>query len=176
MFRDELSELVETALREGVSISTVLAALEAEAQYLEADGAAANQGGLGMYIVNAPERFRGQVVANGQCVRYCQVACPDLPHTRHWRQGARVRGSKIQHGAVIATFGTNARYENRTDGASHAAIFIAEHGDGLRVWDQWTGHPVAERTIRFRGGQGKSVNDGDQFYVVEGPQTVAVAA
>jgi hypothetical protein len=25
--------------------------------------------------------------------------------------------------------------------------------DGLRVWDQWRGHRVAQRTIRFKGGQ-----------------------
>lgn len=71
-------------------------------------------------------------------------------------------------GTVIATFSAAGRYENRTDGASHAAIFIAEQSDGLRVWDQWQGHPVAQRTIRWHGGQGKASNDADAFYVIEG--------
>ena len=58
-------------------------------------------------------------------------------------------------------------YENLTDGSSHAAILIAVLPEGLRVWDQWVSHPVAERTIRWRGGTGKKVNDGDQYYVIE---------
>ena len=34
-----------------------------------------------------------------------------------------------------------------------------------QVYDQWVGHPVATRTIRF-GGSGIS-NDGNKFYVIE---------
>jgi hypothetical protein len=114
-----------------------------------------------------PERHRGRVVDNGECVRFCQIATPGLPHTSRWRRGRQARGSALEPGTVIATFDGDL-YTNRTDGSSHAAIFISELGHGLRVWDQWRGHPVSERTIRFRGGQGKPVNDGDRFHVVEG--------
>lgn len=70
-------------------------------------------------------------------------------------------------GTAIATFDPDGRYGNHTDGRSHAAILVAEHGDGLRVWDCWKGHPVAQRTIRWHGGQGKASNDADQFYTIE---------
>jgi hypothetical protein len=113
-----------------------------------------------------PSRYIGDVIGNGHCVRYVQSVA-EMPHTSEWRRGVKVRGSNIEPGTVIATFGEDGRYENRTDGASHAAIFIAELADGIRVSDQWRGHPVAERTIWFRNGDGKKVNDGDQFYVVE---------
>lgn len=119
-----------------------------------------------------PHRYIGKIVDNGHCVRYVQSAA-DMPHTSEWRQGVKVRGDKVEPNTVIATFGADGKYENRTDGASHAAIFITELADGLRVWDQWQGHPVAERTIRFRNGDGKKVNDGDQFFVVEAATTTA---
>ena len=118
------------------------------------------------WIVYDPQAHAGQVVGNGQCVRFVQIA-GGLPHTSRWRRGHKVRGNNVVTGTVIATFSHEGRYENRTDGASHAAIFVAELDDGLRVWDQWRGHPVAQRTISFRGGQGRRVNDGDQFCVVE---------
>ena len=70
-------------------------------------------------------------------------------------------------GTVIATFGPDGRYSNRVDGSAHAAVLLAEQADGLRVLDQWTGHPVQQRVIRLPGGTGSAVNDGDQFYVVE---------
>jgi hypothetical protein len=116
-------------------------------------------------IAEDPHNFAGQRVANGHCVRYVQE-CSVAGHTRGWRRGAKVRGSGAEPGTVIATF-DGELYANRTDGSSHAAILIAEEDDGLRVWDQWVGHPVAQRLIRFRGGQGKPVNDADRFCVVE---------
>jgi hypothetical protein len=41
------------------------------------------------------------------------------------------------------------------------------NSDGLLVLDQWRGQPVHQRVIRYRGGQGDAVNDGDRFYVIE---------
>jgi hypothetical protein len=122
-----------------------------------------------MFVAQRPHRYLGQTVDTGQCVRFCQIAAPGLPHTSEWRRGIKVRGNEIEAGAVIATFGADGRYENKTNGTSHAAILIAELPEGLRVWDQWVGRPVGERTIRFRGGETdvKPVNDGDQFFVVE---------
>jgi hypothetical protein len=113
-----------------------------------------------------PEEHEGRVVHNGQCVRYVQE-CAGLPHTSHWRRGVQGRGNDVETGTAIATFDPSGHYGNHTDGRSHAAIFIAEHDDGLRVWDQWRGHPVQRRTIYFRNGVGKAVNDGDRFFTIE---------
>lgn len=115
---------------------------------------------------NDPEAYVGQSVANGQCVRYVQV-CAKCPHTSQWMPGVKVRGNEVEFGTAIATFDPDGHYGNNTNGSSHAAILIEETDAGLLVFDQWTGHPVSERTIRFRGGVGKKVNDGDQFYVIE---------
>jgi hypothetical protein len=119
-----------------------------------------------MFIAKNPEAHMLRQVDNGHCVRFCQVAVPGLPQTIHWRRGPKVRGGNVESGTVIATFGPDGRYTNRTDGSAHAAVLIAEHQDGLLVWDQWVNHPVQQRVIRFRGGQGTAVNDGDQFFVV----------
>jgi hypothetical protein len=121
------------------------------------------------WIADNPDEFAGSVVDNGQCVRYVQI-CAGVPHTSRWQPGAPVRGNGIEPGTAIATFDRDGSYGNHTDGRSHAAIFIAEVADGLLVWDQWTGHPVAQRVIRFRGGSGRRVNDGDQFQIIEGSE------
>jgi hypothetical protein len=113
-----------------------------------------------------PEHWAGQAVANGHCVRYVQH-CSPVGHTSQWRRGTKVRGSDASPGTIIATFDPDGHYGNRVDGSSHAAVLIAETAEGLRVWDQWVGHPVAQRLIRFRGGQGRAVNDGDRFHIVE---------
>jgi hypothetical protein len=89
-----------------------------------------------------------------------------------WRDGgykgiSGVRGTTLPAGTVIATFDTNGRYSDRVDGSSHAACYMDQTEDRLRVIDQWQGHPVAPRQIHFRGGAGRAVNDGDQFFVVE---------
>ena len=118
------------------------------------------------YIAESPEQYAGEVVANGQCVRYVQV-CANVPHTSRWSPGVQVRDNDVAPGTAIATFDSDGHYGNHTDGRSHAAIFIQQVEAGLLVWDQWVGHPVAERVIRFRGGSGRRVNDGDQFCVIE---------
>ena len=117
------------------------------------------------WIADDPASFAGQRVGNGHCVRFVQVAA-GLPHTSQWRAGVRVRGNPVAAGTAIATFDPNGRYGNHTDGRSHAAILVEERPGGLLVWDQWVGQPVHQRTIRFRGGQGRRVNDGDQFHVI----------
>jgi hypothetical protein len=73
-------------------------------------------------------------------------------------------------GTAIATFDPNGTYGNHTDGRSHAAILMASDPKlGLHVWDQWVGHPVSMRWIRFQNGAPgvHPVNDGDAFYVIE---------
>lgn len=131
-----------------------------------------------------PGHYAGERIDNGHCVRFCQVACRTLPHTLHWVAGRKVRGGGVAPYAIIATFDATGRYANATDGTSHAAVFVQETEQGIEVWDQWQGQPVHRRMIRFRDGQGRPVNDGDQFFVVESaplqrgsdPERVSTAA
>ena len=118
------------------------------------------------WVATNPEADEGQVVGNGQCVAFV-VAAAQTPHTASWKQGALVRDGAIPTGTAIATFDEDGSYGNHTDGTSHAAIFIELRPAGLLVWDQWVGHPVSQRVIHFRDGNGEPVNDGDQFYVIE---------
>lgn len=121
------------------------------------------------YIATAPASYQGQVVGSGQCVAYVQQAS-GAPLTANWSQGDLVRGNPtIQPGTAIATFGPDGTYTNSTDGSSHAAIYMSQDDAGLQVWDQWTGQPVHQRTIRFQGGAPgvHPVNDGDAFYVID---------
>jgi hypothetical protein len=113
--------------------------------------------------------YAGRVVDNGHCVRFLQVAA-NVPHTSTWRRGVWCKAAlDLAPGTAIATFGGEPpRYENNTTGRSHAAFLISAQSDGLLVWDQWVGHPVAQRVIRFRNGPtSNAVNDGDHFYVIE---------
>jgi hypothetical protein len=121
-----------------------------------------------MYRAADPERYRGQKVGSGHCVAFVQSAAA-APHTSNWRPGKLVRGGNVERGTAIATF-QGGVYTNRTNGDSHAAILLAEETGGLRVLDQWLGRPVHERVIRFKHGQGTPNNDGDQFYVIAGPE------
>lgn len=78
-----------------------------------------------------------------------------------------MRETDCAPGTAIATFDPNSKYGNHTDGRSHTAILISNNSDGLLVADQWKGQTTHERVIRFKGGSGDPVNDGDQFYVIE---------
>jgi hypothetical protein len=118
------------------------------------------------WIMERPHAHIGKVVANGHCVRFIQEHA-SVPHTSQWRQGVKVRGNDVESGTCIATFSARGQYENRTDGSSHAAVFIEESDEGLEVIDQWRGQPVHRRTIHFRGNSGKAVNNGDRFHVIE---------
>jgi hypothetical protein len=118
------------------------------------------------FIAQNPASFAGRVVGNGHCVALVREAC-GAPHTSRWTRGERVRNAIVPVGAAIATFGADRTYENRTDGASHAAIYLRQEQGGLVVWDQWRGHATAQRVIRFKGSIGPANNDGDRFYVIE---------
>jgi hypothetical protein len=117
------------------------------------------------WIASAPSSYVGLVVGNGQCVAYVERAC-GAPHTSRWRRGTLVKGNAVRQGTAIATFDPDGTYGNHI-GRSHAAILHDEVPNGLLVWDQWVGHPVAQRLIHFREGAGVPVDDGDQFYVIE---------
>jgi len=121
------------------------------------------------YIATDPESYQNTVVGSGQCVAFVQKTS-GAPLTSGWNQGLKVRGNPaILPGTAIATFDSSGKYTNSTDGTSHAAIYIGQDGVGLQVWDQWTGQPVHQRTIRFQGGAPgiRPVNDGDAFYVID---------
>ena len=120
------------------------------------------------YLAKTPGAYVGRAVGSGHCVDFIKAAA-GCPATSHWRRGHKVKGSDSRPGTAIATFSRSGLYENRTDGSSHAAILVAEQGGGLVVWDQWKGHPVSQRTIRYKGGQGTANNDGDAYHVILGP-------
>ena len=77
-----------------------------------------------------------------------------------------MRGSGLASGSAIATFNADGTYGNHNDGRSHAAIFLMETHEGLSVTDAWIGRPAGERIIRFRGGAGQPVDDGDAYHAV----------
>ena len=103
---------------------------------------------------------------NDTCVSYVRRVT-GLPHTSSWRRGVKVRDAGLTSGAAIATFDDDGRYANDTTGKSHAAVFIEQTDQGLRCLDAWVGHPAAERVIRFKGGAGQPIDDGDCYYCIE---------
>ncbi|CAF2600367.1 unnamed protein product [Rotaria sp. Silwood2] len=95
---------------------------------------------------------------HGECVSFVKICTGDRRKTDQWRRGAKVRGSNIASGTAIATF-PYGKYKG------HAAIYISQDRSGIQVWDQWKGHSVSQRTIRWNGS-GLS-NNGDSFYVID---------
>lgn len=131
------------------------------------------------YIAKTARAYIGQLIGNGQCVAYTKKAAT-MPPTVAWRRGDAVKGNAdIAPGTAIATFDSSGRYGNHTDGRSHAAIYLGQDANGIRVLDQWVSHrltrtgekitvpqPVHERIIRFHKAP-RAENDGDNYYVVE---------
>jgi len=93
-----------------------------------------------------------------------------LPPTASWRRGAKVQDlPDLPEGTAIATFHGD-HYGNRTDGSSHAAIFLRHEQHGaIRVFDTWVNRPggAQERTIREKHGAGLAVDDAGKYYVIE---------
>jgi hypothetical protein len=119
------------------------------------------------YIAHDLEhRSTRSAVGSGQCVALVQHWA-GAPSTSTWTQGIKVKGNGhlIAKGTVIATF-VDGHYPNHASG-NHAAIFLSEDANGIRVMDQWSGHAPSIRTIHFHGGIGSASNDGDKFSVVE---------
>ncbi|WP_298095984.1 BPSL0067 family protein [Brevundimonas sp.] len=101
----------------------------------------------------------------GQCVSYVKQVCPTLPaKVGDWTKGASVRRHpSIVAGTVIATFDSNGAY------SGHAAIYVSQTADAINVYDQYQTPPnpkaIGPRPLRFNGS---GVNDGDNYFVVEG--------
>lgn len=119
------------------------------------------------FVAASPLKYSGTVVGNGHCVHLVQRAC-GAPQTSLWRRGAQVlSGEPPAYGTAVATFGEAGGYENKTDGSSHAAIFVKREPGFIRVYDQWRGKPAGERTIYDRQGRGLPVDDASRYHVVE---------
>jgi len=112
-----------------------------------------------------PQTYAGRSLCDhaggycGECVSFYKICTGDRRTTSQWIQGAKVRGASIAIGTGIATF-PNGKYYG------HTAIYMGQNSEGIQVWDQWVGHPVSTRTIRWNGN-GIS-NNGDSFYVING--------
>jgi hypothetical protein len=114
-----------------------------------------------------------KLVGNGQCVALVH-AVTAIPPATTWHQGAAVKDNKaLTPGMIIATFDSNGRYGNQTNGTSHAAIYVGQSSSGIIVIDQWTGpnpahqQPPHQRTIYFNGVSRQKVDQGGNYYVVQ---------
>jgi len=116
-------------------------------------------------ICSNPERYQGQALCHrgtycGECVSFVKVCTGDNRVTGQWVMGRAVKGASLQRGTCIATFPDAGKYRG------HAAVYLSQNSEGIQVWDQWKGHPVSPRTIRWNGSG--LVNNGNNFYVIEG--------
>jgi hypothetical protein len=122
------------------------------------------------FIARHPEQYIGQTVgegaSRGQCVAFVRAAA-DLPHTSLWVRGDPVATTDCARGTAIATFDPDGKYGNHGDGRSHAAIFQQQLSAGIRVFDQWSNHPVAHRVIRWKNGSGGAADDASRYHVIE---------
>ena len=115
------------------------------------------------YIVQDLDHHIGStstwVGVNSECVALVR-AWSNAPQAAQWIRGEQVRGNThLSRGTVIATF-ENGHYHG------HAAIYMGEIGDGIRVYDQWNAQKPHERIIHYTGHH-SFVNDGNNYYVVE---------
>jgi hypothetical protein len=118
------------------------------------------------YICYTSHSYKGNSHGTGQCVDLVKIAAR-APATFMWKQGEKVKGNKkIIPGTAIATFQHGA-YQNKTDGSSHAAIYLSQDPLGIYVIDQWIDQVAERRPIRFRNGTTTANNDGDAYFVIE---------
>lgn len=125
----------------------------------------------GRYVADNPRLWAGQrPVGTGECVALVQAAT-GAPRSTEWRSGAQVQGNtNIRPGTAIATFDINGRY------TGHAAIYLGQDADGIRVVDQWNirengrvirQHQPSNRTLPFGQPQRAFINRGEPYHVVE---------
>ncbi|KAK4027683.1 hypothetical protein OUZ56_016730 [Daphnia magna] len=115
-------------------------------------------------VCGNPAQYAGKSLCDpwggycGECVSYYKVCSGDKRVTGAWKRGSKVRGSNLRFGTGIATF-PNGKY------SGHVAIYVGQDSRGIRVWDQWKGKAVSQRTISF-SGKGL-VNNGNNYYVIQ---------
>ncbi len=119
------------------------------------------------YIARSDYATQTDFVGNKQCVTLVKELANARPSSLR-REGDKVidllkRGS-IPEGTVIATF-FKGRYPNRRHG-NHAAIFVRAVSGGIEIFDQWTHHKPAKRTIRFQHSANTAVVDRPESYSV----------
>lgn len=126
------------------------------------------------FVDDNPRRWLGgPSVGSGHCVPLVQ-ASTGAPATSEWRQGPMVRGTlNIAPGTAIATFEPDGRYGNRTDGSSHAAIYLGQTPEGIIVIDQWKQvmadgllRRLSWRIIPLVPRSPGAVNNGTAYHVV----------
>ncbi len=129
------------------------------------------------YVARDPGGLAGgPQVGSGECVALVQQAT-GAPLTSDWRRGAVVQGNlALVPGTAIATFGPDGRYGSRTDGSSHAAIYLGQDAEGINIIDQWNvrvdGRIVRRRApttryIPFDDPSRAQVDQGRFYHVVE---------
>jgi hypothetical protein len=99
------------------------------------------------------------VGVNSECVSLVR-AWTSAPPSSGWVKGPAVKGNThISRGTAIATF-VDGHYQG------HAAIYLGETSDGIRVYDQWNAQKPHERVIHYTGKH-SFVDDGTHYYVVQ---------
>ena len=108
------------------------------------------------------------VVGTGQCVDLVKKST-GLGQTATWQSGGSIVGNpNLKPGMAIATMDPNGNYGNHTDGSSHAAIYLGpstKYPGGIRVYDQWAGHPASEREIMPTGKS--AVNSANAYSIIK---------
>ena len=101
----------------------------------------------------------GWIGVNHECVALAR-GLSNAPPSGLWHRGDAVRAnSDIRKGTVIATF-VHGHYDG------HAAIYLGETAEGIRVYDQWNAQKAHVRVIHY-SGKHAFVDDGNNYYVVE---------
>jgi hypothetical protein len=140
-------------------------------------GDGAQAGKAQIFIDPNPYRWLDQgPVGDGECVALVKKTA-GAPPTRDWRQGEKVRGNDhIIPGTLIATFDPDGRYGNHTNQTSHAALYLDQDENGMRVIDQWNkrdknGNIIGQqpphiRYIKFNNPTGMGIDQGENYHVV----------
>ncbi|WP_426192166.1 BPSL0067 family protein [Massilia sp. DWR3-1-1] len=112
-------------------------------------------------------------VGDGECVALVREFS-GAPAAVNWREGTQVMGDRSLHlGTAIATF-QKGKWPGKSKG-NHAAFYLGQTSDGMRIMDQWN---AAEKTVissRFIPRRGKNKDgsfvrpsdNADAFSVIE---------
>lgn len=109
-----------------------------------------------------------------QCVALVRKVLPGIGASPTWKEGKKLKAEgdpPLQPGTAIATF-KDGKYPGMKTG-NHAAIFLGydEHNGrkGIRVLDQFVGHPAMERFIPFDDKAKSMSRNAGAFSVIQRP-------